>query len=298
MPPKAVRTPSSPSTYCRTDLACESPTPAIETAEAVLEIGGHPVTLTRRKEPDGGRSATLSIGRITERSEKDLSPLSELLARELTSMATALLSHAPDPHCRILVAGLGNPAMTPDAIGPGTVSRMTVTRHLLTYDQGLFAALRCCELSAITPGVLGQTGMEAAELVKCAAGLVDAHLIVAIDALAAADCERLSSTVQLSDSGISPGSGIGNRRTAINSTTMGCPVISIGVPTVVDSATLVWDALTRAGMKEDALPPELTEVLTRGRSFIVSPKDCDEAVGLSCRLLAMSLDRAFGVGEL
>ena len=298
MSAKAIRTASPPSAFCRTDLACESTAPAAETAEAVIEIGGRPVTLTRRKESDGGRSATLSLGRITERGEKELSPLSELLARELTSMVSALLGRPPDPTCRILVAGLGNPAMTPDAIGPGTVSRMTVTRHLLTYDQGLFAALGCCELSAITPGVLGQTGMEAAELVKCAADLVTPHLIVAIDALAAADCRRLSSTVQLSDNGISPGSGIGNRRTAINSTTMGCPVIGVGIPTVVDSSTLVWDALTRAGMREDTLPPELTEVLTQGRSFIVSPKDCDEVVAMSCRLLAMSLDRAFGVGEM
>ena len=298
MPTKPLRAPSSPSAFCRTDLACESPTPATESAEAVIEIGGHPVTLTRRREPDGGRNATLSVGRITEWGEKDLSPLSELLARELTDMATALLGHSPDPHCRILVAGLGNPAMTPDAIGPGTVNRMTVTRHLLTYDRDLFAALGCCELSAITPDVLGQTGMEAADLVKCAADLVDPHLIVAIDALAAADCERLSSTIQLSDSGISPGAGIGNRRTAINSTTMNRPVMGIGIPTVVDSATLVWDALARGGMKEDSLPPTLIEVLTRGRSFVVSPKDCDEVVDLSCRLLAMSLDRAFGVGDL
>ena len=298
MPAKSARLPSSPSPYCRTDLACESTAPAAETAEAVMEIGGRPVTLTRRRESDGGRSATLSLGRITERGEKDLAPLSELLARELTSMASALLGHPPDPSCRILIAGLGNPAMTPDAIGPGTVSRMTVTRHLLSYDQGLFTALGCCELSAITPGVLGQTGMEAAELIKCAVGLVEPHLIVAVDALAAADCERLSSTVQLSDSGISPGSGIGNRRAAIHSATMGCPVIGVGVPTVVDSSTLVWDALARAGMREDSLPPELTEVLTQGRSFIVSPKDCDEVVVMSCRLLAMSLDRAFGVGEM
>ena len=298
MPAKTPRTSSSSPVYCRTDLACESTTPAAETAEAIIEIGGRPVTLTRRKEFDGGHSVTLSLGRITERGEKELSPLSELLARELTSMASRLLGRAPDPSCRILVAGLGNPAMTPDAVGPGTVSRMTATRHLLTYDQDLFAALGCCELSAVTPGVLGQTGMEAAELIKSAAGLANPHLIVAVDALAAADCERLSSTIQLSDRGISPGSGIGNRRTAVDASTMGRPVIGIGVPTVVDSSTVVWDTLARAGMKEDALPPALTEVLTRGRSFIVSPKDCDEVVAMSCRLLAMSLDRAFGVGEM
>ena len=283
--------------YVRTDLACESPSATAEVTEEYAEAGSRPVAIIRRRELDGGRSVTLSTGRVTERGEGDLPPLAALLARELVTMAAALLGKAPDQSYRILVAGLGNPAMTPDAIGPGTVRRMTVTRHLKGYDESLFAALGCCELAAISPGVLGQTGMESGELVKCAAELVRPHLIVGVDALAAASCERLSSTVQISDSGISPGAGIGNRRMAINADTMGCPVMGVGIPTVVDSSTLVWDALTRAGMTEDTLPPALTDVLTRGRSFIVAPKDSDEVVELSCRLLAMGLDRAFGVGE-
>lgn len=289
--------PSSP-LYTRTDLACESPSPAAEVTEEILDVGSHPVTLTRRREANGGRSATLSLGRITERGEGDLIPLSDLLSRELTAVATSLLGHRPNPRSRILVVGLGNPAMTPDAVGPGTIRRMTVTRHLKTHDRGLFAALGCCELSAVSPGVLGQTGMEAAELVKCAVDIVRPHLLVAVDALAAADCERLSSTIQISDGGISPGSGIGNRRLAINAATMGCPVMGVGIPTVVDSSTLVWSALSQAGMDKESLPKELEEVLTRGRSFIVSPKDVDEVVELSCRLLAMGLDKAFGVGDI
>ena len=292
--PKAPRSPD----YFRTDLACESPAPAAETAEETLPAGSRPVTVTRRRETDGGRSVTLTLGRITERGEGDLPVLAELLAAELRRMAASLLGRAPDSSCRILVAGLGNPAMTPDAIGPGTVRRMTVTRHLRGYDESLFAALGCCELSAISPGVLGQTGMESGELVKCAVSLVKPHLTVAVDALAAASCERLSSTVQINDRGVSPGAGIGNRRMAVTAETLGCPVMGVGIPTVVDSATLVWDALARGEMDMDSLPPALTEVLTQGRSFIVAPKDSDEVVELSCRLLAMGLDRAFGVGEL
>ena len=298
MPKNPVKnTPSSPA-YIRTDLACESVSPAAETREEQVEIGGRPVALTRRREADGRRSVTLSLGRITERGEGDLPALAELLARELRRMAEEQLGRALTPACRILVAGLGNPAMTPDAVGPGTVRRMTVTRHLKAYDGGLYAALGCCELSAVSPGVLGQTGVESAELVRCAAGLVKPHLIVAVDALAAADCARLCSTIQLSDGGISPGAGIGNRRAAIDTASMGCPVMGVGVPTVVDSSTLVWDALARGGMVEERLPPALEEVLHTGRSFIVSPKDCDEVVELSCRLLAMGLDQAFGVGRL
>lgn len=282
----------------RTDLACESSAPAVEEREERVSAGLSPVTVTRRREEDGTRSVTLSLGRITERGEGDLPALAELLAKELRRMASVLLGRDPDSACRILVAGLGNPHMTPDAIGPGTVRRMTVTRHLKGYDESLFTALGCCELSAVSPGVLGQTGMESGELVKCAAELVKPHLIVAVDALAARRVERLSSTIQLSDRGVSPGAGIGNRRMAIDSGTMGCPVLGVGVPTVVDSSTLVWDALERAGMSGGEIPPALEEVLEMGRSFIVSPKDSDEVVELTCRLLAKGLDLAFGVGEM
>ncbi len=286
------------SAYARTDLACESLAPAARAEEETVSVGGRPVTVTRRRETDGGRSVTVAIGRVTERGDGELPALADLLAEELRRMAALLLGREPDSACRVLVAGLGNPAMTPDAIGPGTVRRMTVTRHLKGYDESLFSALGCCELSAISPGVLGQTGMEAGELVRCAVGLVKPHLVVAVDALAARSCERLSSTVQLTDKGISPGSGIGNRRMAVSEETVGCPVMGLGVPTVVDSSTLVWDALERAGMTGNSLPASLTEVLESGRSFIVAPKDSDEAVELTCRLLARALDEAFGVGEL
>ena len=174
---------------------------------------------------------------------------------------------------------------------------MTVTRHLKSFDESLYRALGCCELAALSPGVLGQTGVESGELVKCAADRLTPHLLVAVDALAARSCERLASTIQISDGGISPGAGIGNHRMAINRETVGCPVMALGVPTVVDSSTLVWDALEKAGMTGEALPDALTEVLESGRSFIVSPRDCDEMVELTCRLLAKALDIAFGVGE-
>lgn len=286
------------SAYIRTDLACEAPSPAISVEEKTVPTATRPVTLTRRKEADGGESVTLSLGCITERGESELPALSRLLADELRAMATRMLGREPDGNTRILVAGLGNAAMTPDAIGPETLRRLTVTRHLKGYDGSLFSALGCCELAAIAPGVLGQTGMESGELVACAAHLVKPHLVVAVDALAARSVDRLSSTVQITDRGISPGSGIGNRRAAIDRDTSGCPVMGVGVPTVVDSSTLVLDALEKAGMGVESLSPALTQVLERGRSFFVSPKDCDEVVALTCRLLARALDEAFGVGEL
>ena len=120
-------------------------------------------------------------------------------------------------------------------------------------------------------------------------------MVVAIDALAARSCDRLAATVQLSDSGISPGSGIGNNRKAINKENVGVPVIALGVPTVVDSSTLVYDALRRAGIEE--VRPELRQVLENGRGFFVSPKESDVITERVSVLLAEAVDRAFTVGE-
>ena len=284
----------------RTDLACEREHPPIEQEEVRVPIGGEgeEVCISRQREQDGGRYVTVSCGRITERDEAAIDPLAALIAREMLEMAKSMVGKDISADTRVFVVGLGNAEMTPDAIGPGTVRRMTVTRHLRGYDEALFASLGCCELSALAPGVMGQTGLESGELCRAVAKLLHPDLVVAVDALAARSCERLASTVQLSDSGIAPGSGIGNHRMAINEESMGCPVMGVGVPTVVDSATLVLDALARAGMEAHALPDELLSVLESGRSFIVSPRDSDRMVELTCRLLARALDMAFGVGNI
>ena len=287
--------------YFRTDLACESPTPAIATEEERVEIGdaGAAVTVTRRREAEGVSSVTLACGRITAWGEESLRGLAELVSEELRRMAAAVTGRTVGSDLRVLVVGLGNGAMTPDAVGPHTLRRLTVTRHLRSHDESLFAALGCCELSALAPGVMGQTGMETGELIRAAVKLVRPHVVVAVDALAARSCDRLASTIQLSDGGISPGAGIGNHRMALTAEALGCPVMGVGVPTVVDSATLVLDALERAGMTAEGedLPKPLAEVLARGRSFIVTPKDCDEMVSTTCRVLAQALNRAFGVEE-
>ncbi len=281
----------------RTDLACESDRPAFDTHEKCVSVNGEDVCISRRREADGGRYVTMACGRITARGEEAIPTLADLLAREISDMAKVMLGKDISSDTKVFVVGLGNADMTPDAIGPGTVSRMTVTRHLRVYDEALFASVGCCELSALSPGVMGQTGIESGELCRMAVELLRPDLVVAVDALAARSCERLSSTIQLSDHGIAPGSGIGNHRMALDEKSMGCPVMGLGVPTMVDSATLVLDALSRAGMSEDALPDDLIPVLESGRSFIVSPRDSDRMVELTCRMLAQALDMSFGVGN-
>lgn len=278
----------------RTDLACEAGRPEAGTRSRTVTVGTAPVTVTRSRETDGGRFVTVACGSLTQR-EAELEELSRLLADELVALATCMLGRAPTPSLRVLVVGLGNDQITPDAVGPGTVARLSVTRHLKECRGELYHALACCELSALVPGVLGRTGMEAADLVRQAATGVGAELVVAVDALAARSCQRLAATVQLSDRGISPGAGIGNMRAAVDRETVGCPVLALGVPTVVDSTTLVLDALEQAGMQADTNDPALRRVLESGRSFVVSPSDCDRVVQLTCRLLARALDMAFGI---
>lgn len=129
----------------------------------------------------------------------------------------------------VLIVGLGNRFVTADAIGPLAVDGITVTRHIKLSDKELFGKLGASETAAIAPGVAGQTGIETSELVKSTAKSISPSVIIAIDALAARSTERLGTTVQLCDTGISPGSGIGNFRGAINYKTLGIPVIAIGV---------------------------------------------------------------------
>lgn len=144
----------------------------------------------------------------------------------------------------VLVAGLGNREVTPDSLGPCVVDHVTVTRHIVKeYGKYAMGMDHVKVISAIVPGVMGQTGMESAEILKGIVSETHPDLVIAVDALAARSSRRLNRTVQIADSGIHPGSGIGNRRGGITEESIGVPVIGIGVPTVVDAATIVNDTM-------------------------------------------------------
>ena len=281
----------------RTDLACEAGRGEEVEENACSLEGGITVHVHRCRGAQGGWYVTVFCGKVTLLGEREKASLSRFLSGEIRRMAEQILGRPLDASTRILVAGLGNPHMTADAVGPEVLRRTTPTRHLKAHDAAVYHALGSCELSMIAPGVLGQTGIESGVLVKGAVDHVKPHLLVAVDALAARSCERLASTFQLSDTGLSPGAGVGNFRLPMNRESMGCPVMGVGVPTVVDSSTLVLDALERAQIPVEQYAG-LMEVLENGRSFVVSPKDCDEILAVTCRILAGALDHAFGVGEL
>ena len=189
----------------------------------------------------------------------------------------------------ILIAGLGNSDITPDALGPKTAAGIFATRHIsgeLARSVGL-GELR--PVAAVAPGVLGKTGIETAEILSGIVQRIQPAAVIVIDALASRRLSRLGCTVQLSNTGISPGSGVGNTRSEISQTTLGVPVIAVGVPTVVDAATLAADLLEENGTeKEDRR--QIFE--PRGAQMIVTPREIDLLIDRAAGLVSHSINCA------
>ena len=181
----------------------------------------------------------------------------------------------------VLVAGLGNRALTPDALGPLALEHLMVTRHLRHVMPGEFGHLR--PVCALETGVLGCTGIETAEILRGAAQRVEPTAIVAIDAMASRSLERLCRTFQLSDTGIVPGSGACNPRQELNAQTMGIPVIALGVPTVVEARTLALDLISEGHLDEKRAPDA---------GMLVAPKDIDLQVAKCAKVLGYALNLA------
>lgn len=167
--------------------------------------------------------------------------ISEVIAKQLLK----IIPNA-DEEQEVLVVGLGNREVTADALGPQVVDNLYVTRHIVKeYGKAAYNKERVNIVSSIEPGVMGKTGMEAAEIIKGVVEQTTPQIIIVIDALAARSTRRLNRTIQITNTGIHPGSGVGNNRNAVTQESMGVPVIAIGVPTVVDAATIVGDALEK-----------------------------------------------------
>lgn len=281
----------------RTDLALEARELAGEQAHSIpgvtertQTLEGYPLTTIHIHSPEGaaalgkpeGTYHTLELTGL-ERREEGAFPRA---AAALSALLTPLLKDGP-----ALVVGLGNRDITPDALGPLCADKLLVTRHLVELAPEQFGDFR--PVAALAPGVLGTTGMESGQLVRGVVEQLKVGLVVAVDALAARRLERLCVTVQLSDTGIAPGSGVGNHRQALNRETLGVPVVAIGVPTVVDGATLAADLLEEAGRGE--LDPALLAQCPGG-SLLVSPRDIDRRVGEMAKVIAYGLSLALQPG--
>lgn len=286
----------------RTDLALEARELWQEQAGAAARLpgveaeerqrNGLPVTAVRVLDEAGasalgkpkGTYLTLTLDGVARREE-------DIFRRSVQAVAAEVRGLLPDlpPQGTVLVAGLGNRAITPDAIGPEVHRNLLVTRHLVEQVPEHFGALR--PVAALAAEVLGNTGMESGRVVEAVCRWLRPACVIAVDALAARSVRRLCRTVQLSDTGITPGSGVGNHRVGLDQATLGVPVLAAGVPTVVDGATLAADL---TGQR----PADGGE----HTGLLVTPKDIDAQVADLGRILgwgiSLALQPALTLAEL
>lgn len=236
-----------------------------------------------------GTYITIDIKKIKLATNDDIQKASEILSRELKK----LIDVHSIPKDDILIVGLGNGYVTPDSLGPKVVKDIDVTRHIIKYMPEVIDP-NARSVSAISPGVLGTTGIETLEILKGIVDNIKPKLIITIDALASKSIERISSTIQLADTGITPGAGVGNTRKELSVDTLGVPVIAIGIPTCVDAATIAVDTIDifisklqdeaksneyLNNLKEQDKYEEVREALIPGDyNFIVTPKEIDELI--------------------
>ena len=266
----------------RTDLALEARELWQESAEKATRLNGVKATkqraegypVTRVDILDERGEQALGKPRGTYRTV-DLTTFwqrrSDFFERAVRAVGSQLKELLPGEG-PVLVIGLGNGAMTPDAIGPLAADSVLVTRHLIAAMPKHFSGFR--PVAVQRTGVLGTTGVESAEAVRGLVEQVQPALVIAIDALASRRVGRVCTTVQLSDTGIIPGSGVGNHRAALNQETLGVPVFSIGIPTVVDAATLAADLLEESGIMDI----DGDKLRSSQQNLMVTPRDIDQQV--------------------
>lgn len=236
-----------------------------------------------------GNYITIDVKGLKLATDEDIQKTAETLTNELKKM----IDIHTDKQGEILIVGLGNIYVTPDSLGPKVINEIDVTRHIQKYlPQYLNEGTRV--VSAISPGVLGTTGIETVEILKGIVDNIKPSLLIVIDALASRSIERISSTIQISDTGIVPGAGVGNTRQEISQSSLGIPVVAIGIPTVVELATLVSDGIDifinslqekaesneyLNKLQQDDKYEEVKEALNVGEyNMIVTPKEIDDLI--------------------
>ena len=216
------------------------------------------------------------------------------------ALAECIRGFIPD-ETSCLLAALGNKNIIADATGPFTAENFIVTRHIKESNPEMFEELGLRETVCISPGVLGNTGVEAAQIIRGAVECTEPGFVIAVDSLASRRLSRLATTVQICDTGISPGSGINNARKELSVNTLGIPVIAIGVPTVVEVTTLAADILQdtarNSGMDEDGIGDMLDRLAARGSDgFFVTPKETDHIIKDTAKLIGYGINLALHDG--
>lgn len=309
----------------RTDLALEAKESfdarirgvnVAEEADEEREI--YTTTVTIETE-NGAKAMGKPVGTYVTIEAPNMSTPDEDYHREISEELAKRLDHMIGGRKdSVLVVGLGNREVTPDALGPDVVNNLQITRHMIKEYGRMQAGMETAgEISAIVPGVMAQTGMETLEIIRGVVEETKPGLVIAIDALAARSTKRLNRTIQITDTGINPGSGVGNHRDAINEETLGVPVIAIGVPTVVDAATIVNDTMEELVEEMDrsdhmqmlggtlgtlsyAEKHEMIQELISPHlnTMFVTPKDIDETVKYLSYTISEALNIAFAAESL
>ena len=239
-----------------------------------------------------GTYLTLESQLLRERDPDARLAVSAMLAEEIDRLLPEGDGRSP-----VLVVGLGNRSITPDSLGPGVVDRTLVTRHMLGAE---YAALSMKSVCAIAPGVLGVTGIESMELVEALVKTLKPRAILCVDSLAARDSRRIGATIQLTDTGIQPGAGVGNHRKPLTEQSVGVPVVSVGMPTVIYAATLARDAFAwlsesdgdEAGHEAALADMEKTLLGSELGEMIVTPREIDSLVQDAAGVIASAVTRA------
>lgn len=241
-----------------------------------------------------GTYITIEARKLQEKDDEYHSSISE----EISSYIMQLVGDSYQQG--VLIVGLGNREVTPDALGPWVVDNLFVTRHLIReYGKEFGEKNHLQSVSALAPGVMAQTGMEVVEILKGLIKETKPGVVIAIDALAARSVERLNTTVQITDTGISPGAGIGNNRQALNKESLGTKVVALGVPTVVDAFTIVRDSLEQALSKQDFTEDEIQKFILEVtdqqtvHNMFVTPKDIDESMKCISYTISEALNSCF-----
>ncbi len=234
---------------------------------------------------EAGRYVTVSLPPLTD-NIRDTDERLPLIAEEIRRLLPV--------NGLVLVAGLGNSQITPDALGPQCALGVLATRHITGEVARSTGLDRLRSVAVLATGVTGQTGIETGELVLSVVKRIKPTAVIVIDALASRRLERLGCTLQISDTGISPGAGVGNHRTRLSQETLGVPVIALGVPTVVDAVTLVSDLVCP---EDDRQQQSLRDkVSPRGRAMVVTPREVDLLVQRAAKLLSLSINLALHSG--
>ncbi len=272
----------------RTDLALERCEFLGKTTLDGIEIDSfkaHKAKVTRIEvlNDEGASAVGKPVGRYVTVEVSPFAKHAQFVDESLSALTEEIRRMIP-VEGSVLVAGLGNTKITPDALGPKCASMIFATRHItgeLLKATGL-SDLRC--VSAFSTGVLGETGAESVEMIKGVVQMIKPDFVITVDALAARNVERLGTTVQMCNTGIVPGSGVGNSRQEISEKTVGVPVISIGVPTVVDAATLVLDC---GGCCDDE-----QEIFEQTGNMMVTPREIDLMIERASKLTALAVNCA------